>query len=269
MFILLLLTLAYIQYKHILFCEFIRFSSFYKLHENVYVSPGIPMEHKRRILIMLQSAEYRIRDFWRERRGNARVIICSNPEEYQKYCHSKEGAGCSLGTLYGSTFIVLNYRDMNTDVVAHEMSHIELFQRLGWKTTTFDIPQWFNEGLAMMLDRRFVKTTDSVSRYDYYLEAWHQKTKPPAKRLTLGEISTLKGFFDGDDRHIALAYITAATEVSFWLKNVGRRGLIEFLEKTGRKEGFQVYYELEKAALSSTKNPSNPIRELEKMIPGE
>lgn len=270
MLLMMLVVLGFSQYRHILFCELVPYSSFHKLSDNIYVSPHIPTEHYFRIKLMLHVADRRISRFWGEKKGNARIIICSQAREYEKYCHSRDGAGCSLGTIYGNSFIVLSYQDMTTDVAAHEMCHIELFERLGWKSTTFDIPQWFNEGLSMMLDHRFVRATDSISRYEQYLKAWQLRTVPPARRLTLTEISSLKGFFDGDERHVALAYLTAATEVSFWMKNVGRQGLAQFLKKIESGAGFEAYLqtELEMTADSHGPRPVSPIRELEKQRPG-
>lgn len=268
----LVITLLYLQYSHIFFCETIRFSAFVKTGKNLYVSKWIPMEDHQDIKGMLESAENRITGFWGDRKGTPVLIVCARPEEYERYCHSKEGAGCSLGTFYGSSFIVLNLHGLNTDVISHEMCHNELFERLGWRKTTFSVPQWFNEGLAMMLDHRFVNTSDSALRYRRYLREWKLRTLPPAKRLTLGEISSLNGFFNGDSRHVTLAYLTAASEVSYWLMIVGNQGLEEWLEAFSKGGSFSDSYygtEISYAARRGIPPPANPIRRLGLQRPSE
>ncbi len=268
---LLLLGALYLQYSHIIYCETIGLSSFKEIEKGVFVSGEIPAENHVHISETLSRARERIAGFWGEKKGEAIVIVCGTGAEYEKYCHSREGAGCSLGTLYGSSFIVLNLYGVNTDVISHEMSHNELFSRLGWRKITFEVPQWFNEGLSMMLDYRFVNAGDSLERFQGYLREWRIRTTPPAKKLSLEEISSLNGFFNGDSRHVALAYLTAASEVSYWLMIVGRQGFREWLDLFGSKGDFTTYYEMERIYRRQQPAPTrdNPIRSLGRHRPAE
>lgn len=260
---LLIAAIFYLQYSHILFCEAIGFSSFKPISQKVYVSPSIPGRDHAAILQMIKNGEKRISDFWGAKQGKATIIVCGKAEEYERFCNTDDGAGCSLGTFYGSSFVVLNFHGINTDVISHEICHDELFQRLGWYKTTFQIPQWFNEGLSMMLDYRFVNDSGELRRYHRYLREWKLRTRPPAKRIALEEIESLKGFFDGDDRHVTLAYLTAATEVSYWLLIVGKSGLLEWTQKM-KSENFNAYHKIESHHLNKNTGslPPNPIRRL-------
>lgn len=260
--LLLLVISLCLQYNHIIFCEAIGLSSFKEIEAGVFVSEEIPVENHAFISETLSKARERVAGFWGKKTGDAVIIVCATPGEYEKYCHSREGAGCSLGTLYGSSFIVLNLHGINTDVISHEMSHNELFKRLGWRKTTFGVPQWFNEGLSMMLDYRFVNAADSVERFRGYIREWQIRTVPPAKRLSLEEISSLNGFFNGDSRHVALAYLTAASEVSYWLMVVGRQGLSQWLETMRNGGSFTSYHEIERLRRRPAAQPGydNPVR---------
>ena len=40
------------------------------------------------------------------------------------------------------------------DVLAHELAHAELLQRVGYFTMEFCVPAWFDEGLAVQFDER-------------------------------------------------------------------------------------------------------------------
>ena len=52
------------------------------------------------------------------------------------------------------TEVVLNLAHFSIDVTAHELVHAELAQRLGFWTRTVKLPVWFDEGVAVQLDRR-------------------------------------------------------------------------------------------------------------------
>lgn len=270
LFLLLLLVLLFQQYSHVLYCETIGLTSFQQIAPNTYASGHIAKDDHPRIREMLGNASARVSDFWGGKKSRARLIICATPREYERYCHSSDGAGCSLGTFYGSSFIVLNLYGLNTDVISHEMCHIELLHRVGWRKTTFEVPQWFNEGLSMMLDYRFVNETDSLTRYKRYVQEWNLRTRPPARRIALEEIESLNGFFKGDNRHVTLAYITAATEVSYWLMVVGKNGLTEWTRQLENGRFHEVYYSIETLGVKETTAilPANPIRRLVLQKPG-
>lgn len=218
----------YLIYPHVFHCQTIGFSNFVRVNEHLYVSPSLSKEQLDNSKQIVEIADKRVSEFWGERTGNATLILCSNPAEYQKYCHSNEGAGCSLGTPWGQNYIVLNPYGLNEDVVAHEMCHDELLTRLGWWKVTARIPQWFNEGLALMLDRRFVEATDSLQRYREYKDEWLYLTRGAQQILELEKIAGMKGFFGGDALHVQLAYMTSGMEVSRWLAVAGQSGLDEF-----------------------------------------
>lgn len=55
-------------------------------------------------------------------------------------------------------------RGMDVGILAHEMSHVELHQRLGGAHA--GVPQWFDEGLAVVAgdDRRYIGAAGSADR---------------------------------------------------------------------------------------------------------
>jgi hypothetical protein len=211
----------YVLYSHLFYCQTIAFSSFDKVNKRLYISDGIDKIQRQQMLGSIRRSRQRVAAFWGKSVGDATLILCSSPDEYQKYCHSNEGAGCSLGTPWGDSYIVLNPYGLNEDVISHEMCHDELFTRLGWWKTTTQIPQWFNEGLALMLDRRFVPETDSLQRYLSYRDEWMYLTHGAQEVLELHNLKSMRGFFGGNQRHVMLAYMTAGMEVSYWLALTG------------------------------------------------
>jgi hypothetical protein len=261
--ILILFSVAFL-YPQIFNCEIIRLSGFHQLRADVFVSPGLSAASFRNVLRDVRKAEARVDSFYMGKVSRPAIIICTSPDEYKKYCSSTEGAGCSLGTPWGSSFIVLNLQEMNVDVISHEMSHIELLSRVGWWKTTMDVPQWYNEGLALMLDQRFVSNRDSIGRYVDYLDEWSYYTKGGQEILELENIRTVKDFFSGDQRHVMLAYMSAGLEVSYWLYHSGEGSvdqLIKGLRAGGKFE--DVYWLVEqsrKGKVRVLKLPPNPLR---------
>ena len=229
-------------YPQLFSCEFIRFSEFRELQQHVFVSPDIKSSQFKKIKKVIQNAEIRIDSFYSGKKSKPDIIICSNPEQYQKYCNSTEGAGCSLGTPWESSFIILNMQDLDVNVASHEMSHTELLKRLGWWKVTMQVPQWFNEGLALMLDKRFVNNPDKVGQYFDYMDEWLYYTRGGQEILELESISSVKGFFNGNQQYVMLAYMTSGLEVSYWLILAGNNGLLKLISQINQGDSFTVSY---------------------------
>ncbi|GGM98775.1 hypothetical protein GCM10010967_35830 [Dyadobacter beijingensis] len=216
-------------FPQVFYCELIAFSNFKSTDKKVYFSPDINPNKYKSLKNTIALAGARVDSFYQGQKSSPKIIICHTPQQYQKYCSSTEGAGCSIGMPWGSAYVVLNAQGMNTDVIAHEMSHIELLERIGWWKTTSDVPQWFNEGLALMLDQRFVRQTDPRERYKSYRYEWRYYTRNGSDLLLLKDISTMRAFFGGDQQHVMTAYMTAGMEVSYWLLLRKNTGLQRFI----------------------------------------
>lgn len=250
-------------YPQIFHCEIIGFSDFEKISGNTYASPDLDVKQRSHISYVIKKAEARIDSFWLGKQAAPKLILCGNQQEYEKYCQSKEGAGCSLGTPWGQSYVVLNVQGLNVDVISHEMSHVELLKRLGWWKTTMDIPQWFNEGIALMLDQRFVSSPGYPERYFDYMDEWLFQTGGGQNILELKDISSVKGFFAGNSKQVMLAYMTSGVEVSYWLSFVGKSGVQQLLSEINSGNDFiDSYAAIEKKARTKTKIklPPNPLR---------
>jgi hypothetical protein len=232
----------YFLYPQIFYCELIGLSGFKSGNGKIYFSPDIKTKEYAGLKRLVSRAESRIDSFYTGRNSSPKVIICRTPQQYRRYCSSTEGAGCSIGTPWGSTYVILNAQGMNTDVIAHEMSHIELLKRLGWWKTAREVPQWFNEGLALMLDRRFIVETDPVQRYRAYRAEWRYYTRNGRNRLSLKEISTISEFFKGDQRHVMTAYMTSGMEVSRWLIKDEKGALARLIKQMNEGRTFAEAY---------------------------
>ncbi|MCF0043039.1 hypothetical protein [Dyadobacter fanqingshengii] len=250
-------------YPQIFYCELIRFSGFRSEKGQIYFSPEIKPVRYKKLKSIIGRSEARVDSFFAGKKSKPVIIVCSNPQQYQKYCSSTEGAGCSLGTPWGNSFVILNTQGMNVDVISHEMSHTELLERLGWWTIATEIPQWFNEGIALMLDRRFVNNPDKISRYFDYMDEWLYYTGGGQQILELRDIASIKGFFNNNQKQVMLAYMSAGLEVSYWLIISEKDGLQRLISDLERGKSFEEAYrnaEEKRRAYWFKKLPTNPLR---------
>ena len=217
----------------------------------VYVSRLATARQQAQLRGQVLTARDRIRRFWGDRRGQAVLIYCPQQADYEQYCLGGEGAGCSIGTPWGASYLILGPEGNNADVIAHELCHDELFARLGWWRVKRQIPQWFNEGLALMVDYRFSSPAvwEKFDSTQTDLSVFDEDMMPFARRpmLKLADLETTREFFGGDYGHVMLAYQTAADEVSRWLTTVGRAGVSALTDAVAKGHDFgDAYRRLER-----------------------
>ncbi|MFC5409717.1 hypothetical protein ACFPMF_10390 [Larkinella bovis] len=249
---LLILPLAFFAaFPQIVRCVFLEHTAgFQSIAPQVWVAKDTPDRQRVYLLFEINEARKRLELLWNKPiHSHATIVYCQTPEQYEQYCQDGEGAGCSLGTPWGDSWIIINPYGRNPDVLAHEMCHDELFTRLGWLKTQRQIPQWFNEGLALMIDQRFTTATDSLRRFEEFQDHWQQQSRGQQTVLDLSELASLRDFFAGDTDRVMLAYMTAGREVSRWLALVGRPGLRKLAEAVAQGEAFSTaYQQLEREA---------------------
>lgn len=215
---------------------------------NVYIGRSATPQQRFAFRTHVGQARSRIRRFWGSQQGRAILIYCPTQPDYEQYCAGGEGAGCSLGTPWGSAYLILGPDGNDVDVIAHELCHDELFARLGWWRVKRQIPQWFNEGLALMVDYRYShpaiwerpdQPETTFSRPD------HEPTRPYTHHpmLKLSELETTRDFFGSDYNHTMLAYQIAADEVARWLSRVGRRNVPALTTAVATGESFREAYQ--------------------------
>ncbi len=233
-------------------CLIISYSSDFQAYKvqsrTVFVDKTATPPQRDALARHLQMASARIGAFWGAQRGRAVVIYCPTQAQYARYCSGGEGAGCSLGMPWGDSFLVIGPEGNSPDVLAHELCHDELFARLGWLTTKRQVPQWFNEGLALMVDYRFSSgSTDARERFLVYDAEWNYRISSlPGLRVSapkLTALETTRDFFYGDYSRVMLAYLTAGREVSRWLATAGNTALPRLLTALAAGQSFVDVYQ--------------------------
>lgn len=216
-------------------CFFVEYDNFQAFRPNVFIEKSTTMQQQDSLIKYIEKAQIRVKNFWGINKGKAKIVFCKNDETYQKYAKTDEGAGFSIGTPFGS-WIILNKDGLNIDVIAHEMCHDELMTKLGWWKTKREIPTWFDEGLALMLDYRFVNTQDSIQRYiDYRSELSYLSPVP----IPLNELMTQKEFFGQSETFTKIAYFSSAVEISRRISQKGKKDIFKIINKTKNEGKFE------------------------------
>ncbi|MCU0911553.1 MAG: hypothetical protein MUE98_09490 [Rhodobacteraceae bacterium] len=118
------------------------------------VAPGIYLDDPaatRRTLMMLEAAERRVARVFGKGDSRPVVLVCRTAE-----CEARVGglwqAPHTLGVAYGWSFVRLSPRGFSEDVLAHELTHIEIHRRIGLiAIATGRLPAWWNEGMATIV----------------------------------------------------------------------------------------------------------------------
>jgi len=230
----------YLAFPQVVRCYAIGFSDFEKYSDHLYFSEGTTPLQKDSLLQLFAGSKKRISRLWGSYTSAPTIVFCHTEEIYSKYGSTSGSPANFFGTPLG-LYVVVSPDGLNTDIISHEMCHAELAQRLGWLTMTSQIPQWFNEGVALMADYRYPDTRTS-NRHNNYLQKWNQATSNGVVKIKLSEISSVKDFFNGDQYWIYLAYLRSGLEVSRWLEIVKRDGLLDLVKKLNEGEDFDSAY---------------------------
>ena len=117
--------------------------------------------------------------------------------------------------------VFIGPKGRSVDVVAHELVHAEVFERVGpWARAT-QLPVWFDEGLAMQVDYR--EAYDLSENFD---TSFVRTLASPADFYTAGEDA------------LTMNYGSAKVEVARWVAGVGARSVFAQLARLRNGEPF-------------------------------
>jgi len=179
-------------------------ASKYEKDSDLYVEPGTDAAKRIAVRKLISDSKSRVRAFWAGLDGKPKFIFCNSAAAYEKYAGKGAGPACSFMKCGG--YIVISNDGLQTDIISHELCHIELYSRIGFWRNTWCIPAWFHEGLAMQVDHRKDFSTNSLRKYS--ADYTHM---PDIKKL-----KTTKAFNAGTADEVILNYAAAKYIVAQW-----------------------------------------------------
>ena len=196
---------------------------------HIYVDREISVESTRRLLNIVEKARVRAAYFYGELIAEPDILFCSTMECYRKF------GAIGLGYTLGNTILISPY-GARAAIVSHELSHVELAARLGGQSEVIDtIPQWFDEGTAVMVSLA----------YEFSDDAWLEACQKGASSPRLSEIESVDGWNQvtgANGVNMQRSYGTARQEIVRWYAMAGRKGLNQLILALKAKENFHEVY---------------------------
>jgi hypothetical protein len=206
-------------------CALIEFSGLETLPDGTRIQTSSTNAERQAILEIEAQAKTRITNMFGAPRAKPLVVFLKNPATMFTFKSNGYGSTYFVGP---RVCVIIGPQGTNVDVVAHELLHAELSERVGpWRRSS-EIPAWFDEGLAMQVDFR--------SRYD---------SSQPVDSAELASLRTLRSvdqFNAGNDEEITRHYARSKRAVAQWLEKIGRSNLYPNLKQIRAGEAFEVIF---------------------------
>jgi hypothetical protein len=157
------------------------------------------------VKLLTQIASDRVAKFWGVKRCTPKFIYCESEEDFKKFGSPYQFP--ALTHIKFGSYIVIGNEGVDLDIIAHEISHAEFYERIGFYNWALKIPRWFDEGLAMQNDNRNYYSEDTLK-----LKSNNYKNLPDVKKLKSGKQFSEEGSHD----KIMLNIMTAKHVVKNW-----------------------------------------------------
>jgi hypothetical protein len=195
-----------------------------QISDDVYADPGMAVADRRRALEDLQSARDRIATLYGAPRAKPVTILAASDGEAARL-GLRDGVPGSAFITPVDTRLVLNMAHFSVDVMAHELTHAELADRLGFWTRMTRLPVWFDEGVALQLDWR----------HGYLVDCAAVGAQRIRKVQTLDRAGQ---FWDGDQGRIVANYRAAKCAAAQVLERHPAHSLYDSLARLHDGESF-------------------------------
>jgi hypothetical protein len=195
-------------------CALIEFSGLETLHDGTRIQPSSTNAERQAILEIQTQAKTRIENMFGAPRAKPLVVFLNNPATIFTFKSNGYGSTHFVGP---RVCVIFGPQGTNVDVVAHELLHAELSERVGSWRRFSEIPAWFDEGVAMQVDYR--------SRYD------SSQAVDATELASVQMLKTNDQFNVGNDEEITRHYARSKRAVAQWLEKIGRSNLYVRLER--------------------------------------
>lgn len=231
---------------------------------SIYVNPQMNKKKRQNIILLYQKSRLRIDSLFGSTEAKPSILIGTTDEVMQLFGHSNAQGTVQTGMTHLTplgAYIILSPEGTNIDVLSHELCHAELMERLGWQIRRQKIPIWFDEGLAMLVDKRFEywtvlqedwrnlidlekKDSSFISDSEFYSSTHSDSLS--LSSLSLQNLQTTEQFFT---ENAQIHYFLAQEEVARWYNKKEQKGLLELitnLKKNDFEESYQDNYKQNK-----------------------
>jgi len=128
-----------------------------RVRKGLHVEPGLDAAQRAQMAAVADAAERRVEAYFGGLRSDPDFLACATDE-----CYARIGGGRERGVAVLNRAVMLSPRGLDPVIATHEFTHVELHARLGRGS----VPQWFDEGLAVLVsdDPRYLRPTGEGDR---------------------------------------------------------------------------------------------------------
>lgn len=205
-------------------------ASFEKISDTVFVNKSNAVD-RNDIAALIDKAIARDTDYFGSLvcRDRTVIIICDDEKLLAKLGGDHDTQ--TVPFLVKKSYISVSNEYLNVDILAHELTHAELHDRLSSRAL-FRMPVWFDEGLALQNDYR----------EQYNPEAWAEQTDNGANVVAPEDMDTAAEFYAGTKEDRRFRYLNAKHNVAEWLNDRGLQGLLTLIDRLNGGEDFSTAY---------------------------
>ena len=203
-------------------CSLVDYAALDKLSDGTRFQSSSTLAERAAFSALLRQASARIADKFGAPRAHPVVVYLKDPHSTLPFISNSYGSTSFIGS---RACVVLGPDGFNIDVIAHEMMHAELFERVGFWAKLTQVPVWFDEGLAMQLDTRAhfaVQASDRAADF---------------KRVR--ELTSASQFFVSNGSQLTQHYAFAKAEVGLWVEMVGKDNVYVRLARLKAGDSFE------------------------------
>lgn len=123
---------------------------FERVRDGLYAEGGASGAQRELLVGVFEQANARVDEYYGGKVTAPAIVAC-----FSDGCYERIGGGGEKGVAVLNRAVMLSPRGIDTVIAAHEMSHVELDERLRGDAK---VPQWFDEGLAVVVsdDSRYL-----------------------------------------------------------------------------------------------------------------
>ncbi|MEX0299235.1 MAG: hypothetical protein AB3N28_09205, partial [Kordiimonas sp.] len=211
--------------RHSIGCLLLGNAAFQEISPSIYTDGNLAYAEVEDLLYKLDAARDRNNNTFGDTIAQPTILITSDAQIAVTYGANETGT--IHKTIYGQCIIV-GPKGHSVDVMAHELLHAELATRIGVWATFFELPIWFDEGLALMVDYRSEYEADLI---DLPHDAIERVKKLTSAQQFYGQENTLEN------------YQAAKLAVAEIFETIDETSLYERLERIKQGESFESVFE--------------------------
>ena len=205
-------------------CAFVHARGFEALPDGTLVEPGASAQERAGFSALLSIARARIGSTFGAPRAAPIIVFLQDARSFWPLALNAHGSTNFVGT---RACVMVGPKGRNADVVAHELMHAELFERVGARRRFTEIPVWFDEGVAMQVDFR--------PRYDL-------PASEAVDTAYVRQLQSARSFFGADEHRLVRNYVAAKVEVAHGLAGIDAQSLYGRLDRIRDGEPFDTAF---------------------------